>query len=227
VGKRIHIVELKSDDPWQIVAGVVGRVKQDSLDSDPRIAFYVPQTQVPVRATTVVLRSGGDPAALAAAAKGALASLDPDLPVYNVRTMAERVNESLARRRFAMTLLGLFAALALALAVVGIYGVMAYLVSQGTREIGIRMALGATPRDILSLVLRQGMTLAGLGVGAGLVGAFVLTRFMQSLLFGIAPTDAVTFAAIPLLLVSVALLASYLPARRAARIDPMVSLRCE
>ncbi len=227
VGKRIHIVELKSDDPWETVVGVVGRVKQDSLDSDPRIAFYVPQTQFPVRATTVVLRSGGDPTELSAAGKSALASLDPDLPVYNVRTMAERVDESLARRRFAMTLLGLFAALALALAIVGIYGVMAYLVNQGTREIGIRMALGATPRDILSLVLRQGMTLALLGVAAGLAGALALTRFLQSLLFGIAATDPVTFAAIPLLLVAVALLASYLPARRAALIDPMVSLRCE
>ena len=125
IGKRIHIVELKSGDPWQTIVGVVGRVKQDSLDSDPRIAFYLPHTQAPTPAMTVVLRSGADPAGLAAAVRDRIRNLDPDLPVYSVRTMAQRVAESLARRRFLEVMLSLFAGLALALAATGIYGVMA------------------------------------------------------------------------------------------------------
>jgi predicted permease len=227
IGKRIHIVELKLDDPWQTVVGVVGRVKQDSLDSDPRIAFYLPQTQFPTRAITVVLRSGGDPAALVGAVKSELRDLDPDLPMYYVRTMGQRVDESLARRRFSMLLLGVFASAALVLATIGIYGVMAYLVNQGTREIGIRMALGATQRDILELVVRQGMTLAFSGLAIGLTGTFLLTRLIRSLLYGVEPTDPSTFVGISLLLALIALLASYIPAQRAARIDPMVSLRCD
>jgi predicted permease len=225
IGKRIHIVELKSDDPWQTVVGVVGRVKQDSLDSDPRIAFYLPQTQFPTRAMTVALRSGSDPAGLVSAVKSELRSLDADLPMYYVRTMRQRVDESLARRRFSMLLLGVFASVALA--AIGIYGVMAYLVNQGMREIGIRMALGATQLDILGLVLRQGMALALSGVTIGLVGAFLLTRLIRSLLFGVQATDPLTFVGISVLLALIALLASYIPAQRAARIDPMVSLRCD
>jgi ABC-type antimicrobial peptide transport system permease subunit len=147
--------------------------------------------------------------------------------MYRVLTMGQRVDESLARRRFSTLLLGLFACLALALATIGIYGVMAYLVSQGTREIGIRMALGATQRGILGLVVRQGMTLALSGVTIGLIAAFALTRLMRSLLFGVNATDPFTFAAIAFLLALIALVASYVPAHRAARIDPMISLRCE
>jgi predicted permease len=227
VGKRIHIVELKSDDPWQTVVGVVGRVKQDSLDSEPRIAFYLSQTQFPTRAMTVALRSGSDPAGLVGAVKSELRTLDADLPMYYVRTMRQRVDESLARRRFSMLLLGVFASVALALATIGIYCVMAYLVNQGTREIGIRMALGATQRDILGLVVRQGMALALSGVTIGLAGAFLLTRLIRSLLFGVQATDPLTFVGISALLALIALLASYIPAQRAARIDPMVSLRCD
>jgi putative ABC transport system permease protein len=227
VGRRIHLVDMKAKDFWSTIVGVVGRVKQDSLDSDPRIAFYVPQTQFPVRAMTLVLRSGAEPAGVASAVKSEIRSLDTDLPMYAVRTMEERVGESLARRRFSMLLLGLFAGLALVLATIGIYGVMAYLVSQGTREIGIRIALGATPRHILGLVVRQGLALALTGVAIGLAGAFALTRLMHSLLFGVNATDPATFAAIALLLALVALTASYIPAHRAARIDPMISLRCE
>lgn len=227
VGKRIHIVELKSDDPWQTVVGVVGRVKQDALDSDPRIAFYLPHTQFPSRALTVALHSGSDPAALVSAVRTELRTLDPDLPIYYVRTMQQRVDESLARRRFSMLLLGVFAGVALVLATIGIYGVVAYLVSQNTREIGIRVALGATQRDILSMIVRHGMTLAFSGVAIGLTGAFLLTRLLRSLLFGVAVTDPVTFVGISVLLAFIALLASYIPARRAAQIDPMVSLRCE
>jgi ABC-type antimicrobial peptide transport system permease subunit len=175
----------------------------------------------------VVLRSNVAPAALTSAIKKEISELDPDLPIYNVRTMDGRVQESLARRRFSMMMLGLFAALALALATIGIYGVMAYMVNQGTREIGIRLALGATQKNILQLILRQGMILALTGVAIGLAGAFALTRLMRSLLFGVRSTDPLTFVAIAALLTLIALLASYVPARRAARIDPMVSLRCE
>jgi ABC-type antimicrobial peptide transport system permease subunit len=209
------------------VVGVVGRVKQDALDADSRMAIYHAHTQRPGRAMNVVLRSGSDPAALTSAVRKQIRDIDPDLPLYNVRTMEQRVDESLARRRFSMLLLTLFACLALGLAAIGIYGVIAFLVSQSTREVGIRMALGATPREILMLIVRQGLVVAVLGVAAGLAGAFVLTRFMNTLLFGVHPTDPLTFVAIAAALAMVAVLASYVPARRAARVDPMVSLRSE
>jgi putative ABC transport system permease protein len=225
VGKRIHMVE--SEVPWFTIVGVVGRVKHESLDSEPRIAFYLPQTQYPSRAMTVVLRSGSEPTALSAAVKKELRGIDPDLPMYSVRSMADRVAESLARRRFSMLLLGLFAGFALALATIGIYGVMAYLVNQGTREIGIRMALGATQREILRLVIFQGMMLAISGVAIGLAAAFVFARLMRSLLFGISAADPATFVAISVLLTLVALLATYIPAKGAARVDPILCLRAE
>jgi ABC-type antimicrobial peptide transport system permease subunit len=173
------------------------------------------------------LRTKTSPQAIVAAVKKEIRELDPDLPLYNVRSMTQRVDESLARRRFTMLLLAVFAALALALAAVGIYGVIAYLVSQGRREIGIRIALGAMPRDILRLVLGQGSALTLAGVIVGLAGAFGFARFISSLLFGITATDALTFTAVPLLLIMIALLATYIPARRAARVDPVITLRCE
>lgn len=227
IGKRIRTGGAKSDSPWLTVVGVVRQVKQYGLDTGGRIAFYLPQTQYPVRALYVTLRTVRDPESLLSGVKNEIRALDPDLPIYRVRTMAERVEESMARRRFSMTLLSLFAALALALAGIGVYGVMSYLVDQGTREIGIRMALGATPRVILGLVVGRGLAVAACGIGAGLLGAAVLTRVMRSLLYGVEPTDPVTFAAIAALLGSLAFLASYLPARRAARIDPMTCLRAE
>jgi predicted permease len=227
IGKRIHFGGLTDKNPWVTVIGVAGRVKQYTLDADSRIALYLPQTQFPSRALTVVVRAGSAPAGLTAAIKKEVHDLDPDLPVYNVRSMEQRVSESLARRRFSMVLLGLFAAVALTLAAIGIYGVMAYLVNQGRREIGIRIALGATQRAILGLVVRQGMTLALTGVLIGIGGALALTRFLESLLFGIRSKDAMTFATIPVLLMSIAMLACLIPACRAARVDPMVSLRCE
>jgi len=227
IGKRIHIVQLPTKDPWQTVVGVVGRVKQDSLDSSPRIAFYLPHTQFPTKAMTVAFRGSTNSAALLSSAKSELRNLDPDLPMYRVRTMEQRVDESLARRRFSMLLLGVFAAVALILATIGIYGVMAYLVNQGTRELGIRIALGASQRNILSLVVRQGMVLAFSGVTIGLAAAFLLTRLIRSLLFGVEATDPITFVGIAFLLAMIALLASYIPAQRAARIDPLISLRCE
>jgi predicted permease len=227
VGKRIHIVELKSDDPWQTVVGVVGRVKQDALDSDPRMAFYLPHTQYPTKAMTVVLGSRSDPTGLPGAVKHELRTLDADLPMYSVQTMQQRVDASLERRRFTMLLLTAFAGVALTLATIGIYGVMAYLVNQSTREIGIRIALGATQRNILRLVVGQGMVLALSGVAIGLIAAFLLTRLLRGLLFGIEATDPFTFVGISVFLALVALLASYLPARRATRTDPLVALRYE
>jgi len=229
VGKRIRTggFDATASTPWMTVAGVVGRVKQDALDSDPRMAIYLAHTQVPARSMNVVLRAGSDPGALTAAAARQIQAIDPDLPLHNVRTMEQRVEDSLARRRFSMLLLTLFALLALGLAAIGIYGVIACLVSQSTREVGIRLALGATPRRILLLIVRQAGLVALAGVAAGLTGAFALTRFMAALLYGVRPTDPLTFLAIAAGLTGVALAASYVPARRAARVDPMVSLRAE
>jgi predicted permease len=231
VGKRIRTggFDVTPDTPWMTVIGVTGRVRQYTLDGDePRIAMYHWHKQRPSRALNVVIRSAtSDPAILAPAARQVVRTLDPELPIYNVKTMAGRVDESLARRRFAMTLLGLFAGLAFGLAAIGTYGVIAYLVRQGTREIGIRMALGATPERVAGMVVRGGMSIAALGIAAGLAGALLATRFMESLLFGIAATDLPTFGATAALLAIMALVAAYVPARRAARVDPLVSLRSE
>jgi ABC-type antimicrobial peptide transport system permease subunit len=202
-------------------------VKQYALDADSRIAMYLPHTQYPTRAMNLVLKSDTAAAPLAAAVQSVLRTFDPDLPMYNVRTMDERVGESLARRRFAMQLLALFAGVALALATIGTYGVMSYLVSQGTRELGIRLALGATPAAIVRLIGKQTALLAGAGVAAGVAIALVVTGLMQSLLFEVAPRDPATFAAIAALLGAIALVAGLVPAGRAAQIDPLVTLRAE
>jgi predicted permease len=225
VGKRIRLGDLKATGPWLTVVGVVGRVKQYALETDGRIALYFPHTQVPSRSLYVAVKTMGDPASFAASLRQEIQGLDPDLPLYHLSTMTSRVDASLARRRFSMTLLGLFAGAALALAAVGVYGVMSHLVGQGTREIGIRLALGATTGGILGLVLRQGLTVAAIGIGAGLAAAALLTRFMDTLLFGVHHADPVTFAAGALLLGIVALGATYAPARRASRVDPVISLR--
>lgn len=227
LGKRIRFGDLKSTLPWRTVVGVVGRVKQYALDSDGRIALYLPQTQQASRALYVVVRGTVPPASLTSAVRAQVRTLDPDLPLHQIRPMTEWVDRSLARSRFSMVLLSLFAGLALVLATVGIYGLMAYLVGQGTKEIGIRMALGATTRSVLGLVLKQGLTLAVTGAALGLAAAFTLARFMETLLYGVGGRDPVTFAVVAALLTGIAFVASYLPARRAARIDPMTSLRTE
>ena len=227
LGKRLHNGGSTDKEPWITVVGVVGRIKQYTLDTDSRIAIYYPQTQFPTRAMNVVIRTSGDPAALYSAARKEIQNVDSDLPIFHPVTMDQRVQESLARRRFSMLLLSLFAGLAVALAMIGIYGVVSYLVNQGTREIGIRMALGATPRAILHLVIARGMALAIPGVTIGLLGSVAFTRTMRSLLFGVSPIDPLTFVAIPVSLILVALLASYIPAQRATRVDPTVSLHSE
>ena len=229
IGKRVRRggFDAGSTAPWMTVVGVVGRVKQDALDADSRMAMYLPHLQFPTRSMNIVVRGASAPEALAGSVRREIAAVDADLPVFRVKSMEARVTESLAERRFSTLLLALFAALALGLATVGIYGVMSYFVTQGTRELGIRLALGASPRQVLLLVVGQGAVVAGAGIAIGLAAAFWLGRLMESLLFGVVTTDPVTFVAVPLALGLVALAAAYLPARRAARIDPTVSLRSE
>jgi ABC-type antimicrobial peptide transport system permease subunit len=206
---------------------VVGNVKQYALDSDSRVALYSPHLQIPANSMYVVVRTTNDPASMAAAVTSEVRALEPNAPVYDVKSMEQWLSESLARRRFSMLMLGLFAVVAMLLAAVGIYGVMSYTVEERTREIGIRVALGARTRDVLNLVVRRGIALAAIGVGIGLAGAVALTRLMASLLFGVGATDPLTFALIALLLMLVALLACYVPARRATKVDPMIALRYE
>src|SRR6185437_15560502 len=193
VGKRFKSGDAEAKSPWMTVAGVVGRVKQYAIETDSRIAYYAPLAQFPAREMTVVLRSQSDPATLAAAARKALGAVDPNLPMYHLRLMTGRVAESMAQRRFSMVLATCFAGLALLLAAVGTYGVMAYLVTQGFRELGIRLAIGASPAMVLKLVLGRGCELAAFGIAAGLAGAFALTRLLRSQVFGVDVTDAATF----------------------------------
>jgi predicted lysophospholipase L1 biosynthesis ABC-type transport system permease subunit len=227
LGRRIRFGDETTTAAWETVVGVAASVKQYALDADARMAFYRPHRQQPARTLYVTIRAAGDPASLAADARAAVRAVDPDLPVFRVKTMRERVDASLARRRFLMTLLGLFAAVAAVLAVIGVYGVMAYLVAQGTRDMGIRLALGASPAAILGLVLRQGAALGLAGVAIGLAGAAGLTRLMRTVLFGVTPIDTPTFVTIGVALLAVVLAASLVPARRAARTDPTIALRSE
>ncbi len=224
---------LTFDDPdlagatWMTVIGVVGNVQQQALSDDPAFEIYQPQLQEPAVETTLVVRSVRDPSALAAPIRRTVLGLDPDLPVYHVRTLSSVVDDSLAQHRLSTALLGLFAALALVLAAVGVYGVISYSVAQRTHEMGIRMALGAQRQDVLRLVIRQGMGLVGTGLLLGLAGAFFATRVLAGLLYGVTTTDPATFVSVPGLLALVALLANYLPARRAMQVDPQEALRQE
>ncbi|HEX8090686.1 MAG TPA: ABC transporter permease [Blastocatellia bacterium] len=227
VGRRLKLGDADSDSPWLTVVGVVGNVKQYALDTDSRVSLYIPLSQNLASTVYVVARTAGDPAGMAAALTQEVRSIDPDVPIYDVKTMQQRLSESLARRRFAMFALGLFASVAMLLAAVGIYGVMSYTVAQRTHEIGIRMALGARPRDVVKDVVGRGLTLALIGVVVGLTAAFGLTRVMSSLLFGVSATDPLTFISLGLLLISVALLACFIPARRAMKVDPMIALKYE
>jgi putative ABC transport system permease protein len=227
VGKRIR--QGADNDPRLIeVIGVVGRVKMEGLNQESnRVQAYFPFLQVPLSSMTVIVKGTSDPNQLISSIRAAVKEIDPEQPIYNPRTMYEIRAESVAGERLNLTLLSLFAAIALVLAIVGIYGVMSYSVTQRTHEIGIRMAIGARPRDVFTMVLGQGMKLALIGVAIGLVLAFALTRLMSTMLFGVEPTDVPTFMAISVLLISVAVLACYLPGRRATKVEPTVSLRYE
>ncbi|MGA8232122.1 MAG: ABC transporter permease [Candidatus Acidiferrales bacterium] len=224
IGKRIM---LGPGNPWLKIVGVVGDVRTDSLDSQGAPHVYLPDFQAPSFDSMIYLRTAGDAGTLGDAIRHEVEAVDPDVPVYAVRSMEDVVARSMAERRFALQILGFFAGVALLLAAIGIYGVMAYTFSQRTHEIGIRMALGAQPGDILRTALSEGMTLVAVGLGTGLVGALLLTRFLRSMLYAVTPSDPLTFAALSALLAAVALLACFIPARRATRVDPLVALRDE
>jgi len=228
VGKRISTATSSGQHTqWQTIVGVVGSVRHLGLDIEPRPEIYYHTNTVPPFGPVVVIRTTSDPKRLISIARAKVRELDRDVPISNVNTMEELVAQSVAQRRFGMFLLGAFAVLALLLAAIGIYGVVSYSVTQRTQEIGVRMALGASAADVLKLVLRNGMSLALIGVGLGLAGAFALTRLMSKLLFEVTPTDVTTFALVSVGLIAVALLACYLPARRAMKVDPLEALRYE
>ena len=212
--------------PFTIV-GVVGVVKQYGLETDGKVAAYFPQAQWGGDRMFLAVRTSSEAAGLTSGVVSQIHAVDPDVVVYGIRTMQERLHDSLARQRFSSTMLGAFSAFALLLAAVGLYGVMSHLVSQGTHDIGVLVTLGAQPGNIVGLIVRQGMALAGIGVVLGLVGAAALTRVMASLLFGTSTTDAVTFAVVPVLLIIVALASTAIPAWRATSVDPIVALREE
>jgi putative ABC transport system permease protein len=226
IGRHINF-DLDDNSPGREIVGIVGDVKHESLDSNTPAEMYAPYAQDSGNRTLVAVLRTNDPKPMAAMIRDVFKAADPDQPVFNVRTMDDRLVASIRPQRFTMILLGIFAAIAMILAAVGIYGVMSYSVSQRTHEIGIRMALGAQSGKVLKLIIGQGMSLAIVGVILGIIGAFGLKSVMEGLLFGVSGTDRATFIGLSLLLSLVALLANYIPARRATRVDPMIAMRYE
>ncbi|MGH9831462.1 MAG: FtsX-like permease family protein, partial [Blastocatellia bacterium] len=226
IGKPVSLRSL--GNRTYTIIGVAGDIRSFGPENEPGPTSYV-STAVLARAiqSSLVVRTRTEPAAQTAAVRGVLRSIDANAPVYDIQTVEQLLYDSLGSRRFNMFLLGSFAGVALLLASVGLFGVMAYLVSQRTHEIGIRLALGARPRDVFRLVIGRGMLLASIGAAGGLVAAFGLARYLETMLFQIRPTDALAFTVAPVLLLCVALLACYVPARRAMKVDPMIALRCE
>jgi putative ABC transport system permease protein len=213
--------------PWITIVGVVGDVRQYGLDRTPEMAAYVPQAQNLNFTFSLVARTSIDPQRMEAAAREAFLATDRTLPVFRMHSMENYLASSLAQRSFTLVLLALFGIFALILAAVGIYGLISYSVTLRTRELGIRVAFGAERRDVLAMVMRQSVTLIGIGLATGFVASLTLTRVLKSLLFDVRPADLATWAVVATVLAAVALLASYLPARRAASVDPMVALRYE
>jgi len=228
IGEHVAVAG-RNNDPnnpdWMKVVGVVAHTKNYGVDQPSRVETYRPFVQFPSSGGTVLLRVEGNPSGVAGSARDAIRSIDANVPLSQTRELAEIVDENVAPRRLSVLLLSAFAALALVLSAVGIYGVMSYMVTQRTQEIGVRIALGAQRGDVMRLVLKNGMALLLVGLGIGLAGAFALSRFLQSLLFEVKSTDIMTFASVPFLLAAVAFLACYLPARRATLVDPVVALR--
>jgi putative ABC transport system permease protein len=227
LGKRFKLGTAQSSNPWLTIVGVVGDMRRQSLERQPIVQIFLPHEQRPERRMNLLVRTAGDPAQLAPVVRKEIREIDKTVMIYGSSTLESRLAGGLAERRFQTWLLILFAALALLLAAVGIYGLLHQSVVLRTREIGTRLALGAQPRDVLWLVAGQGMRLALCGIGVGTLAALGLTRVLASLLFGVTPTDAMTFIAVPSVLLLTALLACYIPARRAAKVDPLVALRYE
>jgi predicted permease len=213
--------------PWSTVVGVVGDLRHAGLDVEPASEFYIWSPQGPPVAPFIVVRTQGDPAALAESVRAELKALEKDLAVYDMRTMDDVRAASVAQRRFILVLAIAFGVLALTLAAVGVYGVMALVVSERTQEMGIRLALGAEPKQVLGLVVRQGLALAGAGILVGVAAAWAMTPLMAGQLFGVSASDPATLASVPALLLAVAFLACVVPARRAMRVDPVTALRYE
>jgi putative ABC transport system permease protein len=227
VGNRLNLGDAREPDIWEIV-GVVHDVKSFGLAEETHLEIYRPYNQVTFPLVAFTIRTASDPMGLIGAVRNEVWSVDKDQPFFSkVIPMEQLASDSITLRRVSMLLLGAFATLALVLAAMGIYGVMSYSVTERTHEIGIRMALGASRSDVFKLVVRRGMTLAIIGVGAGVLGAFAVTRLMATLLYGVSATDAITFAMIPLILTGVALAACFVPARRATKVDPIIALRYE
>lgn len=227
IGKRIRFGPPEDNEPWHTIVGVVGEVRHERLDASTRKSVYLPHAQVPIGGTRLVIRTEGRPENLIGAVRSQVKELDPDLPITRVMPMTEVVARSVWKERLYTALFGVFAAVALILATVGIYGVMSYAVTQRTREIGLRMALGAQRADVLKMVVGHGVLVTATGIGLGVAVAVALTRLMSSLLFNVTATDPITFVAVSVILAGVALTACFVPARRAAKVDPMVALRYE
>jgi putative ABC transport system permease protein len=225
VGQHIQFGGRPGKFPSTTIVGVVGDIKSDGFDAASAPHIYVPIYQNPSYASVVYLRTGGDPASLGAAIRREVQAVDPSIPVFGVQTMDEVVSKYLGERRFALELLGIFAGVALLLAAIGIYGVMAYTFSQRTNEIGIRIAMGAQPSDILRMAVGEGALVVALGIVSGIIGSAVFTRFLQSMLFEVKSSDPITYVGISALLAGVTLLACLVPARRATRVDPLTALR--
>jgi len=228
IGKHLKPGATTSDVQWRTIIGVVKDVRQNDFIAEPKMEMYFSYRQMKdLVANALVVRTSVDPLSLATSVRNTVWAVDKDQPVANIDSMEHIVAGAVARQRFSTLLLALFAGVALVLAAVGIYGVMSYSVAQQTREIGVRIALGARRSDVLKMTVKQGLKLVGVGLTCGLVVALVLTRVMASLLFGISATDPITFLSIAFIQLSVALLASYIPALRATRVDPVIALRAQ
>jgi putative ABC transport system permease protein len=229
VGQRIDpgIENGYSNPPLRAIVGVVGDVKEDSLRADPSPQIYVPLAQCPFDEMTLVVRSEAGTSNVISSIRNEISRVAKTTPVFDVKSLDQYLAASVAQPQFNALLLGLFAGASLLLAVVGLFGVVSYSVTQRTREIGIRVALGAQPNDVFALVMRQGFVLGAFGVAAGLLGSLWLTRVLSNLLFGVTATDPITFATVALFLLGVVTAATYVPARRATKVDPMVALRYE